>query len=92
MIEIQNTVVASGDQISTDMANETVILNMQNGVYYGLDEVGTFIWHLIQSPSSVERVVGALLEEYNVALDLASSDTIRLLTDLQSIGLVEVVG
>ena len=91
MIELKNTVVVSQEQISTDMTNETVILHMGNGIYYGLDEVGSFIWKHIQAPRRVEEVINALLEEYNVARDLANGDTIRLLTDLEMKGLVKVV-
>lgn len=91
MIDFESTVVVTQEQISTDMVNETVILNVENGVYYGLDEVGTFIWHQIQSPHRVDEIVNALLEEYDVARDLAGGDTIRLLTDLEAIGLIKVV-
>lgn len=91
MIELENTVVVSQEQISTDMATETVILHIGNGVYYGLDEVGSFIWQHLQSPRRVEEIVNAVLEEYDVARDLASGDTIRLLTDLETRGLVQIV-
>ena len=42
-------VCALGDHLSSDLGAETVILHMGEGVYFGLDEVGTAIWKLIRT-------------------------------------------
>ena len=39
-ISDRSIVVAAKDQVSCDLAGEAAILNMKNGVYYGLDPVG----------------------------------------------------
>ena len=49
-------VVASRNQVSTNVAGETVILGMGEGIYYGLDSVGTRIWALIQEPCTLGAV------------------------------------
>ncbi|MBK8026176.1 MAG: PqqD family protein [Chloroflexi bacterium] len=91
MIDLNSKLVASSNQISTEMPNETVILDVVNGIYYGLDEVGTFIWNQVQSPQTVQSLVEALLDEYDVTVDQAQRDAVRLLSELQGIGLVHVV-
>ena len=90
MISKDSIVVASKDQVSSDLAGEVVMLNLKNGTYYGLDEVGARIWSLIQEPSSVEVVRDILLEEYDVVPDLCERDLLALLQDLADNGLVEV--
>ncbi len=92
MIALQTKVVATKNQISTDMSDETVILNLQNGVYYGLDPVGTYIWKLIQEPTDVETVRDAVLNEYDVEPDRCEQDIMNLLQELIEQGLVEVQG
>jgi len=92
MIALQTKVVATKNQISTDMSDETVILNLQNGVYYGLDPVGTYIWKLIQEPTDVETVRDAVLNEYDVEPDRCELDIMNLLQELIEQGLVEVQG
>ncbi len=92
MIALQTKVVATKNQISTDMSDETVILNLQNGVYYGLDPVGTYIWKLIQEPTDVEAVRDAVLNEYDVEPDRCELDIMNLLQELIEQGLVEVQG
>ena len=50
--------VASTDQflvhpsvICRELSGETVLLNLESGVYYGLDAVGTRVWQLMHSSS-----------------------------------------
>ena len=43
-------VVVSDEQVSTSLGDETVILGMDDGVYYGLDAVGARVWALVASP------------------------------------------
>lgn len=90
MIARTSTIVATKDQISTEMSDETVILNLNDGVYYGLDPVGTFIWKLIQEPTTVHNIHEAILSEYDVDPARAESDLIGLLTKLSEHGLIEV--
>src|ERR1700730_14483347 len=45
-------VEAVPDQVSCDLAGEAVILNLKNGIYFGLDPVGARIWSLIQKPTT----------------------------------------
>ncbi len=86
-----SVVVAAGEQVSCELAGEQVILSLKNGVYYGLDPVGTFIWNLIQGPTRVFEVRDALLEQYDVDPDRCERDLLSLLQDLAAQGLVEVL-
>ena len=90
IIALTSTVVATKDQISTEMSDETVILNLQDGVYYGLDPVGTFIWKNIQEPVTVQKVHDAILSEYAVDPALAQADLINLLTKLHEHNLIQI--
>ena len=86
----RSVVVASKDQVSCDLQGEAAILNLKNGIYYGLDPVGARIWDLIQEPRAVSGVRDALLEEYEVAPDDCERDLVVLLEELAAHGLVEV--
>lgn len=86
----RSMVVAAKAQISADLADEVVILDLESGVYYGLDAVGTRIWSLIQEPRFVNDIRDALLEEYEVDPDCCEHDLLALLNDLADHGLVEV--
>ena len=91
-ISARSTVVTAKEQLWCDLAGEAAILNLQNGVYYGLDPVGARIWNLIQTPRTVDEVREALLYEYDVDTDRCERDLLSLLQALAAEGLIEVKG
>ena len=78
------------DAVHCDVEDEVVILGLKDGVYYGLNPVGAFIWNLIQKPKTVAELRDAVLEEYDVSEEVCNSDLQELLTELSDKGLVEV--
>jgi Coenzyme PQQ synthesis protein D (PqqD) len=86
----ESRVVVSKDQVSCDLAGEVAILNLKNGVYYGLDPVGARIWSLIQAPTTFAEIRDTLLDCYDVEKARLESDIRDLLDKLAEQGLVEV--
>lgn len=86
----RSTVVADKEQIFSDLGGEAAILNLKDGVYYGLDAVGTRIWHLIQSPKTIQEIRDILLQEYEVEPARCESDLLALLGQLANTGLIQV--
>lgn len=78
--------------VSRELEGEAVMLNLESGVYFGLDEVGTRIWALIQEHRSLRKVFEAMLREYDVAPSTLESDLLRLVEQLWAKGLVSVSG
>ena len=90
---IPKTVVcALGDHLSSDLGEETVILHMDEGIYFGLDEVGTRIWKLIQEPRQVGEVCDQLQAEYEVEAGHCEEAVLRLLREMSEAGLIEATG
>jgi Coenzyme PQQ synthesis protein D (PqqD) len=83
-------IVASTHQLGSEVAGEAVILNIQSGVYYGLNPVGTKIWSLLQQPTTVNQIKTALLEEYDVDPDICDRDLQNILQELYAINLIEI--
>jgi hypothetical protein len=84
------TVVACGGQVSCDIEGEAIILNLDSGVYYGLNPVGARIWDLIQVPRTVREVRDAVLNEYEVEPMRFEHELMALLRELETEGLIEV--
>ena len=82
--------VAIKDQVSCDLAGEAAILNIKNGVYYGLDPVGARIWNLMQQPRAVFEIQNAITGEYDVEPERCARDLFGLLNRLLEEGLIEV--
>lgn len=71
-----------------DVAGEAVLLNLATGTYFGLDTVGTRMWHLIADHGSTERVVETLLAEYEVEEERLRCDLDNLIRQLLEKGLM----
>jgi hypothetical protein len=90
-IDLNTTVVASTDQVSGELQEgDLAILNLKDGVYYGLNSVGSRIWALLQAPVTVMELRDALLAEYDVDVDGCTRELVALLNDLSNKELIEV--
>jgi len=85
-----STVVASEHQTSSQVGDEQVILDLEGGVYYGLNDVGARIWELVQEPVRVEEIVAEIRKEYDVTEEQCAADVKELLAELEEYGLVRI--
>ncbi len=83
-------IVAKKGHLATDLGNETVIFNVQYEKYYGLNDVGTRVWSLIQEPRTVSEIVKIVTQEYDVEPERFERDLTKLLQDLESANLIEI--
>jgi len=82
--------VATKDQVSSDLAGETVLLSMQSAMYYGLDEVGSRIWELVREPIRVSDIRDTIGREYDVERERCEADVLGFVRELAEKGLIEV--
>lgn len=87
---MDSIVSAAPEQLSCDLADESAILNLKNTVYYGLDPVGTRIWHMLQQPTKVSELRDRLLDEYDVEAEQCERDLLGLLEAMRDEGLIQV--
>jgi len=89
-ISKDSTVMLEDNVVSCDLDGEAAILNMDNGVYYGLDPIGAKIWNLIQNPIKINHIVEMVLDEYDVEPDRCHDDILELIEQLVNNGLVKI--
>ncbi len=68
--------------------DEAVVLNLENGHYYVLNETGRRIWELLDGKLSLEQIASLLCEEYEVEQSKSLADVIKLIKELAAEGLV----
>jgi len=89
-LSVHSIVLATSEQVSCPLGEESAILNLKNSVYYGVNAVGARVWKLLQHPRSVEELRDALVDEYEVDAKRCERDLIALLEKMRSEGLIEV--
>ncbi len=90
MVSGSATVVLSSEQLSTAVDDEEVILDTEAGIYYGLNPVGAHVWELINDPVTVNEVVAAVSEQYDISREQCEADVRAFLADLHDAGLIAV--
>ena len=62
-----DTIISQAEEIvASDIDGETVMMSVENGKYYGLDEIGSHIWELIERPIKVSNFIDTLFEKFDV--------------------------
>ena len=78
----------SEEVLSQEVNGETVLLDLKDESYFGLNEVGTRVWQLLQDSPTVEETLDTLSDEYDVRREQLASDVGELLARLVEAGLV----
>jgi hypothetical protein len=74
--------------MSRPVGDETVLLDLESGIYFGLDGVGKRIWESIDKGLTLRDTVDVIETEYEVDKDKARADVIEFVRDLIERGLV----
>ncbi len=89
-MNLNQSIKASPEVMSQEVSGETVLLDLASESYFGLDEVGTRVWQLLQEGGSLQRVFDTMLKEYEVEPEQLTADLDELLTKLSESGLVSI--
>jgi Coenzyme PQQ synthesis protein D (PqqD) len=92
MTDLTTRVTVPESVLFRDLDGEAVLLETGSGRYYGLDEVGTRMWSLLQIHGEIGAVCRALLTEYDVPEDRLHADLEKLVEALAERGLLKVEG
>ncbi len=91
MINMNRQYKAVSEHLSCDLNGEAVILNIKNGKYYGINEVGSVIWGAIQNPVNFEDIKSLVLQEYEVDEATCGKEVKDFLEKMAKEDLVEVL-
>ena len=87
-IDMAARYVVDPEASATRMGDETVLVSIRTGSYFGLDDVGTYLWALIEKGVSPQDACDALCRDYDVSVETAQRDVQRLFSELEANGLI----
>jgi hypothetical protein len=89
-LTLDDRLVIPASVISRDLDGETVMLNLETGIYFGLDPVGSVIWKHVREAGRLRDIRDVLIAEFDVSAEVAAQDLLRLAEQFVSRGLATV--
>ncbi|MEI9992436.1 MAG: PqqD family protein [Rhizomicrobium sp.] len=59
--------------------DETMMMDIEGGKYYGLDDIGSAIWQRLEAPQTFAALIDGLAAEYDAERNVIAADVARLL-------------
>lgn len=69
---------------TTDMDSDKVMMDLEKGRYYVLNDVASQIWETIAKPNSIKNIIDVLMKNYDVNEKQCFDRTVEFLTKLQN--------
>jgi hypothetical protein len=73
------TIVRSPAVLAAEVDGEIVMMSVEQGRYFGLDDIGSDIWKRIEQPCSFAALVDALTADYDADRGTIAADVTALL-------------
>lgn len=77
------------NQLSVSVANDEIVLQMTDGVYFSLNATGKDLWSKLDAPCRYEEMVDHLLAHYEVGRDTAETCVQDFVQSLLGYNLIE---
>ncbi|WP_298373301.1 PqqD family peptide modification chaperone [Azospirillum sp.] len=91
MLSLSDHVTINIDILTTEIDSEIVMMDVDSGNYYNLDEIGSVIWRRLAAPLAVERLCRDLETLYDAPATVIEQDVLALLTRMEEKRLIRRV-
>ncbi|MFN3552105.1 MAG: PqqD family protein [Novosphingobium meiothermophilum] len=87
-MQLTDAFTLSEDVVAREVGEETMLLDLASGTYFGLNPVGGRFWQLLEEGRSAAEARDCLLEEFDVDPTTLDADLGDLLDQLAQRGLI----
>jgi hypothetical protein len=87
-MNLDTTLTVPPQVMSRLVGDETVLLDLASGLYFGLDGVGQRIWQAVADGKKLSETVDIIVAEYDVDQDQATADVLQFASTLLERGLL----
>jgi len=91
-IQLSSVVQRNQSIIHASVDDEIVMLDIDNGMYYGLDNIASRIWQMLETPNLVSDICLSMRSDFDVAEDQCQCDVLHFLNSLKHKNLISISG
>lgn len=90
-MKIDELYIGRNEEIAwSELDEEVVLLDIEYGNYYTLNEMSAFIWKMADGTRRVKDIVGEILAHYEAGPEQVRNDVIRILGEFNEKNLIEI--
>lgn len=83
-VSLETRIRIPDEVIFRELDGESVVLNIESGIYFGLDSVGTQLWQWLAESGSLQAVRARMLETFDAPAEQLDADLIAFVDALTS--------
>ncbi|QWE11333.1 PqqD family protein [Polynucleobacter sp. es-EL-1] len=83
-------IIRNPDLLETSLDDELVLMSIDRGCYYGLENTAKTIWELLDKPKTQEQLLNALKEKYDGQPEIIERDLNAFLDKLLASQMVKL--
>lgn len=83
-MNLTEKVITPTHVMARQVDDETVILDLEGGAYFGLDAIGTRVWQLLNAGKTLAEVCDVMVGEFEVERADLERDVLALVSELDS--------
>jgi len=80
--------VRNSKTVSGRLEDEMVMLDIDQGKYFSLNQTATTIWGLLEKPMDIDEICKWLVEEYDVDMEQCTSEANEYIAEMLKLGLI----
>jgi hypothetical protein len=89
-ISLNSHLMIPEEVLSTTVGDESVLLNLRTGTYFGLDVVGTRFFQLLGAGDRLSTVHRTMMDEFEVSAERLEHDLLHLSEQMAAKGLLSI--
>jgi len=87
-ISATDRVVRSDEPVWSPVGDELVMMSVENGKYYGMNDIAAAIWERLETPITAGDLCEDLLRTFDVGRDECEKEVLHFLERLRAKGLI----
>ncbi len=91
MLTLDDRVCATGNLLSTTVDEETVVLDIANGVYLNLNAMASDILRRLEQEMTLRDLCRDLSDAFDASPDQVEQEVVRFASQLRDAGLIRLV-
>ena len=89
-LTLDTKICKSEELIEAPLDESIALMSIENGKYYGLENVAKDIWNSIESPKTINQIVENLLSKYEVDREVCEKETLLFLEKIGAKSMIKI--